>query len=148
MAYAGTPPKTAARGIREQSALTRMKPLFNYLESNYQSQVSPQNAAEIVHMSSSSFRRVFKQVTGQSFVEYLNQFRIAKAQELLSTTDMPITDIGLEVGFCDQSYFGMIFRRLTRTTPRHFRQQALEGNGARNASPLAHAVERKKRIAK
>lgn len=106
-----------------QSGADRMKPLFHIIEQEYREMISAADAAEIVHMSPSNFRRSFKELTGQSFVVYLNQFRVAKAQTLLHTTELPIAEVALEVGFCDQSYFGMIFRRLTQMTPHRYRQQ-------------------------
>jgi transcriptional regulator GlxA family with amidase domain len=56
----------------------------------------------------------------------LNHFRIAKAQELLSSTNKSIADVGIEVGFCDQSYFGLTFRRHTQMTPMQYRNKAQE----------------------
>ena len=64
---------------------------------------------------------LFKDVTGQSFVAYLNNFRVARAQELLAFTDQAISEISLETGFCNQSYFGVIFRRITGITPLQYR---------------------------
>jgi AraC-like DNA-binding protein len=119
---------------RRQGSLDRLKPLFDMMESNYAGRISTEDAAAIVNMSLSTFRRTFIQLTGESFVQYLNTFRIAKAQKLLASTDMPISEVCLEVGFCDQSYFGMIFRRLTQMTPRHYRQkinQSLEQQSAK-----------------
>jgi AraC-like DNA-binding protein len=107
---------------RRQGSLDRLKPLFEMMESNYADRIATEDAAAIVNMSLSTFRRTFIQLTGESFVQYLNTFRIAKAQKLLASTDMPISEVCLEVGFCDQSYFGMIFRRLTQMTPRHYRK--------------------------
>jgi AraC-like DNA-binding protein len=109
---------------RRQAALDSFKPLFMLLEERYREAMTPNEAARAMHMSPSNFRRAFKMVTGQSFVSYLNNFRVAKAQELLTGSDMPIAEVGLETGFCDQSYFGMIFRRLTQATPRQYRQQS------------------------
>ena len=103
--------------------LDRFKPVFEFLEQNFSEPISLGEAAETVNMSPSHFRRAFKHLTGQSFVPYLNHFRIEKAQELLANSRIPISEVGLEVGFCDQSYFGLIFRRLTHLTPRHYRQQ-------------------------
>jgi len=107
---------------RHQSAMERFKPLFAAMERDYASRFSTEDAAATVNMSLSTFRRTFAQLTGDTFVQYLNTFRIAKAQKLLASTEMPISEIGLEVGFCDQSYFGMIFHRLTHTTPRSYRE--------------------------
>lgn len=109
---------------RRQQALDRFKPLFSFLDKNFRDPITPADAARIMNMSPSHFRRAFKQVTGQPFVLYLNHFRVAKAQELLASTQRPISEIGLDVGFCDQSYFGLIFRRITQMTPRQYRQNA------------------------
>jgi AraC-like DNA-binding protein len=74
-------------------------------------------------MSKPHFMRCFKKETGQSFDTYLNRFRITKAQALLASTDLPITRVGQDVGFSDQSYFGLVFRRLLQITPRDYRKQ-------------------------
>jgi AraC-like DNA-binding protein len=111
---------------RRQRALDRFKPLFNFLDDCYSDLITPADAAKTVNMSPSHFRRAFKQVTGQSFVLYLNHFRIAKAQELLSSTNRSIAEVGMEVGFCDQSYFGLIFRRCTQMTPLQYRNRTLD----------------------
>lgn len=121
--YAGNL-KIPTRLDRRQQALERFKPLFSFLDKKSREAITPADAARIVNMSPSHFRRAFKQVTGQPFVLYLNHFRVARAQQLLASTDDPISDIGLEVGFCDQSYFGLIFRRITQMTPRHYREHA------------------------
>ncbi|HVP49199.1 MAG TPA: helix-turn-helix domain-containing protein, partial [Bryobacteraceae bacterium] len=55
-------------------------------------------------------------------------FRVARAQELLAATDRAISEISLETGFCNQSYFGVIFRRITGMTPLEYR---MEHNGAK-----------------
>ncbi|GEM_PF-1709923 len=70
--------------------------------------VQVEYAARLCAISSSHFMSFFKRTTGQSFHSYLNQFRIAKAQVLLTTTDKPLDSINQETGFCNQSYFGMM----------------------------------------
>jgi len=74
-------------------------------------------------MSESHFMSSFKQVTGLSFMKYLNQHRIQRAQALLAKTDRSIADISLDTGFCDQSYFGAVFRRLAGITPAAYRRR-------------------------
>jgi AraC-like DNA-binding protein len=123
MDYVAVPGSRHSSATRRQASLDRLRPLFDMMEHNYAGRISTEDAAAIVNMSLSTFRRTFIQLTGESFVQYLNTFRIAKAQKLLASTDMPISEVCLEVGFCDQSYFGMIFRRLTQMTPRHYRQK-------------------------
>jgi AraC-like DNA-binding protein len=108
---------------RRQRAIEQLSPLFDYLETHYQQPISVESAAAVLGLSKSQFMRLFKQVTGQPFVVYLNHLRIAKAQALLETTDLSISEVGLEVGFCNQSYFGSIFRNLSHMTPLQYRRQ-------------------------
>jgi len=137
--YAGNL-KIPARFDRRQQALDRFKPLFTFLDRNSRDSITPADAARIVNMSPSHFRRAFKQVTGQPFVLYLNHFRVARAQTLLAKTEQPISDIGLEVGFCDQSYFGLIFRRIMRMTPRQYREHSRQPGdaSAKNSVLIQH----------
>jgi len=86
-------------------------------------------------MSESHFMSFFKQVTGLSFMKYLNHYRVERAQTLLKNTDESMATISQEVGFCDQSYFGTVFRKILGTTPAAYRRQ-LAANAC--ASDPAH----------
>ncbi len=109
-----------------QEAIERLRPLFKYLEENYQKPIRVWEAARVCAMSSSYLMCFFKQVTGQSFHGYLNHFRIAKAQALLATTNKSISEIGQETGYCDQSHFGMVFRKLVGLTPLAYRRRSVK----------------------
>jgi len=67
-------------------------------------------------------------------VVYLNHFRIAKAEVLLTATKKTIAEISQEVGFCDQSYFGLVFRGATGFSPRDYKSRS-ENGGA-----LGHTI--------
>jgi len=112
---------------RRRRAFDRLRPLFDFLEVHYPEPISLSKATDIVRMSKAHFMRSFKQVTGLSFDTYLNHFRIAKAQVLLASTDKPISEVGRDVGFGDQSYFGLVFRRLIQVTPREYRKILPDG---------------------
>jgi hypothetical protein len=75
-------------------------------------------------MSESHFMSLFKRVTGLSFVTYFNHFRIERAQALLAKTEESMASISQQVGFCDQSYFGTVFRRIVGMTPATYRRRA------------------------
>jgi len=107
----------------EQAALRRIMPLFEFLETHYNQAINVEDGAALLGLSKPHFMRLFKQVTGQSFLYYLNHFRIAKAQALLTSTDMPLAELGQEVGFCDQSYFGSVFRKIVQMTPLAYRRR-------------------------
>jgi AraC-like DNA-binding protein len=118
---------TADSFDHRQRTLERLRPIFDYIDLHYPEPIALSCATEVVSMSKPHFMRCFKKATGQSFDNYLNRFRIAKAQALLASTDMPITQVGQEVGFADQSYFGLVFRRLLQITPRDYRKQMQQG---------------------
>lgn len=132
---------------RQQRALERLRPLFEHLEENFGDPIQVQEAARICGMSESHFMSFFKRATGQSFMAYLNHCRIERAQALLAMTDKSVSDISQEMGFCDQSYFGTVFRKLVGITPAGYRAKsradaaALQGDhGAAPASLITRVA--------
>jgi AraC-like DNA-binding protein/mannose-6-phosphate isomerase-like protein (cupin superfamily) len=109
--------------IRRQRDIERLRPLFEFIDQHFAERISLQDASTVVGMSSSHFKRFFRQVTGQPFVTHLNRFRVARAQGLLALTDKSIAEVSQEVGFCDQSYFGIVFRKFVHTPPLLYRQR-------------------------
>jgi AraC-like DNA-binding protein len=105
-----------------QKNVEQLRPLFEFLDKHCSHPIRAEDAARVMGMSKWQFNRFLNNVTGYSFITYLNLFRIAKAQILLASSDMPISQLSLEVGFCDQSYFGLVFRRLVGMTPLQFRR--------------------------
>jgi AraC-like DNA-binding protein len=108
---------------RQQLDLERLKPLFDWIGAHYSQPLTVEDGAARLGMSRSNFMRFFKHVTGQSFVGYLNRFRVAKAEALLAETDLTIAEVSQQTGFCDQSYFGLVFRNLLQVTPREYKQR-------------------------
>ncbi len=123
---------------RQQRALDRLRPLFRYLGENCGDTIQVREAARICGMSESHFMSFFKQVTGSSFMKYLNHYRVERAQALLTSTDESMATISQEVGFCDQSYFGTVFRKIVGTTPAAYRRR-LAGNTVATSSTHAPA---------
>ncbi len=116
---------------RQQRALERLRPLFEHLEKNFGHPIQVQEAARICGMSESHFMSFFRRATGQSFMAYLNHCRIERAQALLAMTDKSVSDVSQEMGFCDQSYFGTVFRKLVGMTPAAYRAKCRAGGSAR-----------------
>jgi AraC-like DNA-binding protein len=112
----------AREALRSQHRnVSRLAPVLEHVERHYDEPVRVDHAARLCAMSACCFMHLFKEATGQSFVAYLNHFRVAKAQGLLASSGKTIAEISLETGFCNQSYFGVIFRRVTGMTPLAYR---------------------------
>ena len=72
-------------------------------------------------MSPAHFSTVFSQTTGHSFISFLTSMRIAKARELLTTTGMKLSDIGMEIGYNEPNYFSHVFRKVVGMSPKDYR---------------------------
>ena len=76
-------------------------------------------------LSRSHFSRAFKCSIGVSPQDWIRQQRIARAKQLIQNTDMTLTQISLECGFCDQAHFSHIFTRSEGITPFAWRCRAV-----------------------
>jgi len=95
-----------------------------YLEHHYSDpELSLNEVAAQVNLSSSHFSAVFSQETGQTFKEFLTEIRINKAKELLRMTSLRSADIAYQVGYNDPHYFSTVFKKNAGLSPIEFRSQ-------------------------
>lgn len=109
----------------------RLRPVFELIETRLSEDLPVSRAASTVGMSPSHFRRFFKQTMGRSYVRYLHAYRVERACSLIASSDRTLSEIAMDVGFCDQSYFGLVFRRVLKKTPAAYRREL------RGRAPLA-----------
>ena len=107
-----------------------MIPLFKFLEENCSNPIQIKQAARVCGMSESHFMSIFKEVTGSSFLNYLIHYRVERARVMLTHTDESMKNICQDVGFCDQSYFGAVFRKVVGVTPAEYRRRFRNSNAA------------------
>ncbi len=93
-----------------------------WLQHHYMEDISLDMAAESMGMSSFYFSRLFRTYYNKTFLEYLTGFRIERACQLLSSTEIPVREIAASVGYADSNYFSKVFKRQTGQTPTEFRQ--------------------------
>ncbi len=93
-----------------------------YMEEYLKNQITATDIARALNISYRSLARIFKQETGVSVIEKLNELRINKAQKLLTETDLPISKIAESVGFENIYYFSNTFKKYVRTSPKQFRE--------------------------
>lgn len=96
---------------------------LDFIESYLDQSFTLAQVADALGMSMFYFCRQFKQSMGITPHQYVTKRRIDRAKELLWHSKLPITEIALQVGFATPSAFSRLFRRLTGTTPKAFRQQ-------------------------
>ncbi|MFD0671071.1 helix-turn-helix domain-containing protein [Cohnella sp. GCM10027633] len=96
--------------------------LLQTLRERYNETVSVGEAARMVSLSPNHFCKIFKQVTGKTFVDYIHTLRVQEAERLLRDTDYPISDIADRVGFSDMTYFGRVFKKVRNQAPSAIRR--------------------------
>lgn len=114
---------TANNLVKKKEYMENIMSACNYINQHYNEQLSLENIAEISGFSKFHFTRIFKQCMGMTFYEYLNQKRISKAEELLSTTSQSITEIAMNSGFFSLSSFNRTFKALKDCTPSVYRRK-------------------------
>lgn len=91
-----------------------------YIDNHYNEEISLQSVSEHVCLSPTYFSSVFKEVVGETFIEYLIKTRIEKAKELLLSGDYKIYEIANKVGYEDRRYFSEVFKKHTGLNPAEY----------------------------
>jgi len=102
----------------------RLKKTLDFIEAHYDDSLTVGDIAKEVYLSSSRLSHIIKSELGITLGDYISKVRIDKAKVLLKERELPISQIALEVGFPDQSYFTKVFKKIERCTPKAFRQNA------------------------
>ncbi len=112
-------------GIQDQVKLERFKATIRYIEKNYSNKIYIKQVANELGLSECYFMKLFKEMTERTPVEYINFYRIRKAEELLHKPGMSIIDVAMSVGFDSVSYFDRLFRTVNGCTPREYQRKVL-----------------------
>ena len=86
--------------------------------------LSQKDAADICHISTGHFSRLFLKETGENYSIFYIRLKIEWAKNLLIKTDIPIAQISEKLGFNEPSYFTKVFHKYETITPAHFRKTA------------------------
>ena len=102
---------------------------IDYINKNYSSDISALDCAKEINMSYSYFSRSFKKITGKQFRHYLTEVRVSHAEKLMVISDRSVTEIAMECGFNDVSYFISQYKSLRGVTPNKFRKNSKSSGG-------------------
>ena len=113
--------------IAESSAVARphnetVERICAYLAVNYRQKFSLTEVAAQFYLSPYYLSRLFRRVTGQSIVDYINNRRIEAAQKLLETTELSISAVAEQTGFASAAHFRRVFRDVMGTGPLQYRK--------------------------
>ncbi len=100
-----------------------IKEAINYIEQNFQNDITIEEIANLCGINRSYFGRIFKNAIGRSPQEFLMNYRMVKAAELLKLTSLSIAEIGSAVGYENQLHFSRAFKTVYGISPREWRTQ-------------------------
>ena len=94
-----------------------------YLNENYNKDISLAVISNYASLNYSYFSQLFKEYTGENFINYLRRLRIEKAKKLLSDGEYRINEVSKMVGYVDSKQFTKIFRKLTGVSPSEYKEK-------------------------
>ena len=108
------------RGKTETTVIQKAK---DFIRENFHKDISLDEVSREVDISPYYFSKLFKQETGQNFIEYLTEVRLDCARDLLKGSECSIKEICVRAGYGDPNYFSRIFKKYEGVTPSEFRER-------------------------
>ena len=118
--YTNNPKRKQAK---QKKSLDKLKLVLEYIHENYQKAITIEEIAAVCHYSTSHFMKFFKESMGSGFIQYLNDYRLNMAAQLLQTSNDTILEISQKTGFENLSYFNRLFKKKYNRTPTTYREE-------------------------
>ncbi len=103
-----------------------IRKINEYMDKNFNKDISKKDIAAILYMSESSVNRFFTEHIGCKFVDYLNKVRIEKAKQMIKNDTIPISEIHNYLGYKSKAHFFKIFKQYVKDTPLKYRQKHMK----------------------
>jgi AraC-like DNA-binding protein len=100
----------------------RIDTIYKYVRKHFTETIQLEDISAIANMTVPSFCRYFKRVTGKTFTEFVNEFRLVHACKLLSEERHTISEVCYESGFNNFSHFNRLFKEKTGKSPNAYRK--------------------------
>ena len=120
LSRSSTPTSNAQHAI--QTTYDKLKQALAQIHSHYMDEISVEQAASLCGFSASHFMKLFRQLTGSSFTQYLKQFRLEQAAGQLLQTEEKISNVAHSTGFQNLSYFTRAFTAQYGCSPAAYRK--------------------------
>jgi len=111
------------REEREQRTSGVLENAITFIQEKFREELSLEDVAEHVHLNPYYFSKIFKQQTGETFIDYVTRLRIEKAKQLIKDGSFSLKEVCYLVGYKDPNYFSRVFKKVTGVTPSEYRNQ-------------------------
>lgn len=106
----------------------RIQKVINYIGDNYVKEISLEDLAEVSYMTTNSFCRYFKSRTGKTAFQFIREYRVNKACQMLINGKKSIAEICYDTGFNSLSSFNRIFKNLKKISASEYKGKYLKLN--------------------
>ncbi len=106
-----------------ENKIQKINRAVDYIKANYNQNINMAVVSNEVSMNYTFFSETFKEIKGESFVDYLKNVRISMAKQLLRTSCLQISRIANNVGFKDEKHFLKTFKAEVGCTPSEYRKK-------------------------
>lgn len=97
--------------------------VIDKIRAEYATDLTLKCVAQQLHLNVMYLGQLFKKETKKSFSQYLNQYRMKKAQKLLLYTEDNVNEIAFKIGYNNSTYFSQLFKKMNDLTPKEFREK-------------------------
>ena len=98
----------------------RINYAFEYVNQTYHKNISTSHIAHEIGLTTNSFCRLFKKTTHKTFTQFVNEFRVQKAVDLLDLRKFSVSEVMFQCGYNDPSYFAKQFKRNKGLSPTQY----------------------------
>lgn len=111
--------------ISQQESRSPIERALRYMRSHVEKDLSLLEIAEYLHMNPSYFSRYFKEKTGKTFSETLQEIKVERAKTLIETTNLKTYEIAERLGYRSAQHFSVLFKNYAGLTPQEYRNQSV-----------------------
>ncbi|WP_210429383.1 response regulator transcription factor [Paenibacillus dendritiformis] len=101
----------------------KLQQIQHYIEENLAESITSIDIARHLFLNPSYFSRYFKRLTGSNFTDYVHQFKMNIASQMLKTSGHTLEQIALALGYSDRTYFSKVFKKYMGVTPSEYKNE-------------------------
>jgi two-component system response regulator YesN len=120
-----------------ETVVARVK---RYVEKHFTENISRDDIARVVMLSPDYVSKLFRSETGCYLKDYINELRIKRAKELIAEGRLNISEVAIEIGFDNFSYFSTLFKRIADVTPSEYKRQCRQGDFSLDSAPVNFSI--------
>lgn len=107
--------------LKSEKNKHRITSIINYIDENYQEDLTIELLSEVFHLSEGHLSKLFKENLGMTIKAYISQTRAKEVRQALLASDLPLIDIAIMCGFPNVKSMNKVFKDLYHCTPKQFR---------------------------